>query len=71
MLRSGGSRYADPNSHQKNEKYINGLPEYQLEIRQHIQLDKSEVLVKVDSGDPKILQLNFKNFKPGSVVAIR
>lgn len=47
------------------------MSEYVLILKQHIQCCDSTVVEKVDSGDPKITQLNFVNFQPGSVIAIR
>lgn len=67
----GGNRYAHPDSFKKNEKYINGLPDYEVQVREKLKINESEFLDEVESGDSKILQFRFKNFKPGSVVAIR
>lgn len=55
----------------RDENDINGLSEYVLSLKQHIQICDSGILEKVDSGDPKITQLNFVNFQPGSVIAVR
>lgn len=57
--------------HLKNDEYINGLSNYTVDIKEHIQIPDSSILEKVDSGDAKITQLNFINFQPGSIVAIR
>jgi glycogen debranching enzyme len=54
-----------------NPKYINGLTDYELEIREHLQVFESHFLEHGESGDKNITQLNFHNFQPGSVVAIR
>lgn len=54
-----------------DENVINGLSEYTLNLKQHIQCCDSMIVEKIDSGDPKITQLNFVNFQPGSVIAIR
>ncbi|KAK0167033.1 hypothetical protein PV327_004482 [Microctonus hyperodae] len=60
-----------PDKHLKNEFYINGISNYNIDIKESIQIPDSNILEKVDSGDSKITQLNFVNFQPGSVVAIR
>ncbi|KAK4875160.1 hypothetical protein RN001_011582 [Aquatica leii] len=67
----GKSKYARPELFEKHKKYINGLSEYQVDIKQHIQLVNSDVFELGTNNNPNTLQLNFKNFKPGSVVAIR
>lgn len=55
----------------ESKKYINGLSEYYVDIKQHIQLEKSDVFELGNSGNSNMIQLNFKNFKPGSVVALK
>lgn len=55
----------------RDHNFINGLSEYTLSLKQHIQCCDSTMIEKVDSGDSKITQLNFVNFQPGSVIAIR
>lgn len=63
--------YSTPMSFKKDDGYINGLDEYRVAVREHLQLGDSQFVQQVDSGNAKILQLNFKNFKPGSVIAFR
>lgn len=67
----GPSPFHFPDKHMKDDSFINGLLGYQLKLKEHIQICDSTILEKVDSGDAKITQLNFVNFQPGSVVAIR
>ncbi|XP_020285124.1 glycogen debranching enzyme isoform X1 [Pseudomyrmex gracilis] len=66
-----GKPFLSATKYTKDENYINGLSEYTLNLKQHIQCCDSDIIEKVDSGDPKITQLNFVNFQPGSVIAIR
>lgn len=40
-------------------------------MKQHIQINDSDIFEKGDSGSHNITQLNFKNFKPGSVVVVK
>ncbi|GLV44486.1 uncharacterized protein CBL_10290 [Carabus blaptoides fortunei] len=68
---TGGSRYTPQGDFQRDEHWIHGLAEYQVSLKENIQLNQSDVFEQGDSGDANILQLNFKNLKPGSVVAIR
>lgn len=55
----------------QDSNYINGVKEYFVEVREHVAVTDSQILEKVDSGTSNVTQLNFKNFKPGSVVAIK
>nr|XP_022905345.1 glycogen debranching enzyme isoform X1 [Onthophagus taurus] len=66
-----GSRYARINSFDKDTHYINGLNEYGLTMRQHIQLSESDVFKWIDTDRTHVTVLGFKNFKPGSIVAIK
>ncbi|XP_058794874.1 glycogen debranching enzyme isoform X2 [Phymastichus coffea] len=65
------SPYSLPKKFVKNDNFINGYTEYKVTVKEHIQISDSKSVEKVDSGDPKITQLNFTNFQPGSVFAIR
>ncbi|XP_011865621.1 PREDICTED: glycogen debranching enzyme isoform X2 [Vollenhovia emeryi] len=69
--RDGKPLFLLPQKYIMDENVINGLSEYTLSLKQHIQCCDSTIIEKVDSGDPKITQLNFVNFQPGSVIAIR
>nr|XP_012233838.1 PREDICTED: glycogen debranching enzyme isoform X2 [Linepithema humile] len=69
--KNGISPFSLPQKFAEDESFINGLAEYTLDLKQHIQCCDSTIVEKVDSGDPKITQLNFVNFQPGSVIAIR
>ncbi|XP_025834354.1 glycogen debranching enzyme [Agrilus planipennis] len=70
-VKSGGSKYTKEENFEKDPKCINGLSNYYVDMRSHITLPQSEFLQSADSGNPNIIQLNFKNFKPGSIVAIK
>ncbi|KYN10710.1 Glycogen debranching enzyme, partial [Trachymyrmex cornetzi] len=69
--KNGKPLFLLPEKYTMDENIINGLSEYSLSLKQHIQCCDSTIIEKVDSGDPKITQLNFVNFQPGSVIAIR
>lgn len=64
-------RFSEPKNWKRDEHYVNGLAEYDVTVREKIQLAQSEFVEQTDSGDNHILQLRFKNFKPGCVIAIR
>ncbi|XP_050313135.1 glycogen debranching enzyme isoform X2 [Anthonomus grandis grandis] len=70
-VETGGSKYTKFGNFVKDSKWINGLSEYRVSLKQHIAIDQSDFLEEANSGSPNILQLNFKNFKPGSVVVIK
>ncbi|KAG5674403.1 hypothetical protein PVAND_004377 [Polypedilum vanderplanki] len=63
--------YARPNDFVKDTKYINGLTDYEVIIRQNIQLKDSKIFKNepIIHGDKT--QLDFINLKPGSVVVVR
>ncbi|XP_068991673.1 glycogen debranching enzyme isoform X1 [Neodiprion pinetum] len=63
--------FQKPEKYTRDEDVINGLSEYELHIKEHIQICDSTIVEKVDSGDPKITQLDFVNFQPGNILAIR
>nr|XP_023029124.1 glycogen debranching enzyme [Leptinotarsa decemlineata] len=69
--KSGGLQFSKWERFEKDSKYINGLSEYEVSMKQHINVTESDILEKVDSGTQNVTQLNFKNFKPGSVVVVR
>jgi glycogen debranching enzyme len=69
--RTGSPRFARPGVFSKNPNFINGLTDYEVEVREHLQVSNSNFLEYGESGDINITQLNFVNFQPGSIVAIR
>ncbi|XP_075473238.1 glycogen debranching enzyme isoform X1 [Ascaphus truei] len=58
-----------------DEKFINGLPQYTVEIREHIQLKDSKVVRQTDvttKGPSEFVQeIDFENLTPGSVIIFR
>uniref|UniRef100_A0A646QHN2 Glycogen debranching enzyme n=1 Tax=Hemiscolopendra marginata TaxID=943146 RepID=A0A646QHN2_9MYRI len=58
-------------SYSKDTQYINGLPEFHIDIREHIQLYESEMVELVDSGESNAQQVDFTCFPPGSIIAFR
>lgn len=55
---------------QKNEKFVNGLSDYKVAVREHIKPEASD-MITVREGDNNNLQINFFHFPPGSVIAFR
>ncbi|XP_071397544.1 glycogen debranching enzyme, partial [Centroberyx affinis] len=62
-------------SYRKDENSINGLPDYTLEIREHIQLKDSKVVKQADitsKGSSEFVQeIVFEKLSPGSVIVFR
>lgn len=71
LIRNGGSKYAHFENFKQDNSYINGVDEYFVEINENFPVSESHMLEQVDSGTENVTQLNFKNFKPGSVVCLR
>ncbi|KAL1498307.1 hypothetical protein ABEB36_009123 [Hypothenemus hampei] len=70
-LESGASRYSKFQNFVKDSNLINGLSEYRVLIKENIQINESDVFEEANSGAPNVCQLNFKNFKPGSIVVVK
>uniref|UniRef100_A0A674P8Z8 Glycogen debranching enzyme n=1 Tax=Takifugu rubripes TaxID=31033 RepID=A0A674P8Z8_TAKRU len=62
-------------SYKRDDKYINGMPEYSVEIKEHLPLEESTVVKKagVTSRGPSefVQEINFQKLTPGSVIAFR
>ncbi|GJQ87827.1 hypothetical protein Trydic_g18672 [Trypoxylus dichotomus] len=71
ITKDGDSKYTNVENFDKDSDYVNGLTEYEVEMKQHIQLSDSSMLEWIDSGRQHFTKLNFKNFKPGSIVALK
>jgi glycogen debranching enzyme len=63
--------YARPENFVKDAKYINGLNDYEVTIRKNIQLKDSRIFKIEPTIHSNTTQLDFVNFKPGSVVVVR
>ncbi|XP_026277583.1 glycogen debranching enzyme isoform X2 [Frankliniella occidentalis] len=68
---NNGPRFGKQETFKKDPNKINGLSDYTLSLRESFPLSESDALVLGHSSDPGLTVLNFKNFQPGSVVAIR
>nr|XP_057917611.1 glycogen debranching enzyme isoform X2 [Doryrhamphus excisus] len=62
-------------SYTKDDKYINGMPEYTVQIKEHIPLQESTVVDQAgvtSKGISEFVQeITFKRLTPGSVIAFR
>ncbi|XP_070195748.1 glycogen debranching enzyme-like isoform X2 [Littorina saxatilis] len=54
----------------KDDKTINGLPNYYLEVREHVGLASSQYAFE-QSKDNELKEVHIKNLVPGAVVAIK
>ena len=57
--------------YKKDSEYINGLPNYYLDLKESIQPDASSMISISTFPDGDNNEIHFKNFTPGSVVAIK
>lgn len=65
------SPFARPSAFKKSDTFINGLDEYKLSVREHIQLAQSDIFKRTSSRIGNVTQLDFVNLRPGTVVAVR
>lgn len=54
----------------KDDKFINGLTDFKLEIKHDFPTSESS-MVKISEVDSENCEVNFINFRPGSVIAFR
>ena len=55
----------------KNESTVNGLPNYYLNLREHISVASSDFCFETSMESDTKREVQFKNFTPGTVVALR
>lgn len=67
----GDKPFDRPAPLKKNDKYINGYTQFNVNVREHIPLTKSQIFGQQAEMEGNLTKLNFVNLKPGSVVAIR
>ncbi|XP_072219597.1 glycogen debranching enzyme isoform X2 [Leuresthes tenuis] len=62
-------------SYNKDDKYINGMPEYTVEIKEHISVEESTVVkhagVTSKGRSEFVQEIQFQKLTPGSVIAFR
>ncbi|KAJ8667077.1 hypothetical protein QAD02_008739 [Eretmocerus hayati] len=69
--KNGGLPFKHAEKFKKSKDFINGYSEYKVDVREHIQVSDSNIVRQAESGDPKVTQLDFVNFQPGSLIAVR
>ena len=57
-------------SYTADEKYVNGLPNFKVIVREHEGIEVSDS-IRVTRLSPYNLKLDLLNFPPGSVIAFR
>ncbi|XP_055887026.1 glycogen debranching enzyme-like isoform X1 [Biomphalaria glabrata] len=57
--------------YKRNSDYINGLPDYYLQLREHFPVHESQVIRTRSLDDGQATEISFFNMTPGSVVAIK
>ncbi|XP_053324912.1 glycogen debranching enzyme [Spea bombifrons] len=59
----------------QDSKFINGLPQYTVEIREHIQLGESKIVkqagITTKGPNEFVQEIDFENLTPGSVIIFR
>ncbi|CAG9760960.1 unnamed protein product [Ceutorhynchus assimilis] len=65
------SRFAKFEKFTQDSKWINGLTNYKVSIKENIQVNQSDIFEEANSGSSNIIQLNFKNFKPGMIAVVK
>ncbi|XP_019762193.2 glycogen debranching enzyme isoform X4 [Dendroctonus ponderosae] len=65
------SRFGRFEKFEKDPDWINGLAEYKLSIKEHIQLRESEFFEEAADSSSNFVRLNYKNFKPGSIAVLK
>ncbi|XP_041357957.1 glycogen debranching enzyme-like isoform X2 [Gigantopelta aegis] len=55
--------------YEADDRFINGLPDYKLELKTHIQVEESEMVTVTQ--EEKGVEVTFVKFTPGSVIAFR
>ena len=73
LRRNGGSRFSAAQPHSQHPQHINGYgDEYVCQLRRHLRPDESAVVRAVDDASRSgKTQLEFRDFVPGSVLAVR
>ena len=55
--------------YEKNPSFINGLPNYFLEINEEVSISSSQLINIRKQGDTSVIE--FRTFTPGSVVVVK
>ena len=55
----------------RDARYINGLPNYNLKIRENIKIDESKMVKLNPSSTKETSNVDFFNFTPGSVICFK
>ncbi|GAB1601007.1 glycogen debranching enzyme-like isoform X1 [Argonauta hians] len=64
LLHRGETEY------KQDQEYVNGLPDYHLNLVENIQTNFSE-MISISKSDGNSVELHFKNFPPSSVIALK
>lgn len=60
--------------YKKDKDFINGLPQYTVDIREHLQLKQSRIVTAKETSKERndyVYEISFENFPPGSVIIFR
>uniref|UniRef100_A0A8B9TKE1 Glycogen debranching enzyme n=1 Tax=Anas platyrhynchos TaxID=8839 RepID=A0A8B9TKE1_ANAPL len=63
------------NPYKKDERFINGLPNFTVELREHIQIKDSKIIKQAGTAikgpNEFVQEIEFENLTPGSVIVFR
>lgn len=62
--------HKESNEYRRHQEYINGLPNYEMQVTQGLKPDQSKMIF-VSNVDENGTEIKFKNFTPSSVIAFR
>ncbi|KAK3584948.1 hypothetical protein CHS0354_009632 [Potamilus streckersoni] len=71
ILFEGSVHHTDAYKYVKNPEYINGLPDYFLDLQPRIPIQESKMVDVETADDTETSNITFKRFTPGSVIAFR
>jgi glycogen debranching enzyme len=71
VILEGKIKQTDKFLYKEDSDYINGLPNYYLQLRTHISAHESDIINTRVLDDGQTNEISFKNLTPGSVVAIK
>ena len=65
VQRTGGMTYT------RNPRYLNGLPNYTLKMRENFKIDESKMVRLKESSTSEMSDVEFHTFIPGSIVCFK
>ena len=70
IILEGRMKESQQFQYKRDSEYINGLPNYYLELRESFQPHESS-MINIHTRSEGENEIHFKNFTPGSVIAVK